>query len=103
MTAFNVLITDGLNENGQAILGSAANVDDRTGISPEELLHIIKDYDALIVRSRTQVTADVIEAAERLKVIGRAGVGVDNINLETARRNGVTVVNAPMSTSMAVA
>lgn len=103
MTAFNVLITDGLNDNGQAILGSLANVDDRTGISPEELLQVIKDYDALIVRSRTQVTEDVMSAAKRLKVIGRAGVGVDNIDLEAARRNGVTVINAPGSITMAAA
>ncbi len=103
MTAFNVLITDGLNETGQAILHSAAKVDDRAGISPEELLRVIKDYDALIVRSRTRVTEDVIRAAERLKVIGRAGVGVDNIDLEAARRNGVTVINAPGSITMAAA
>jgi len=67
------------------------------------LLQVIKDYDALIVRSRTQVTAEVIGAAKRLKVIGRAGVGVDKIDLEAARRNGVTVVNAPTSTTLAVA
>ena len=103
MTAFNVLIADGLNENGQAILHSAANVDDRTGISSEELLQVIKNYDALIVRSRTQVTADVFDASKRLKVVGRAGVGVDNIDLDTAKSHGVTVVNAPMSTTLAVA
>jgi len=103
MTAFNVLIADGLNENGQAILHSATNVDDRSGISSEELLQVIKDYDALIVRSRTKVTAEVIGAAKRLKVVGRAGVGVDNIDLEAAGWNGLTVVNAPMSTTMAVA
>jgi D-3-phosphoglycerate dehydrogenase len=103
MTAFNVLITDGLNENVQAILSSAANVDSRVSISSEELLQIIKDYDALIVRSRTQVTAEVIDATKRLKVIGRAGVGVDNIDLDAARENGIAVVNAPVSTTMAVA
>jgi D-3-phosphoglycerate dehydrogenase len=103
MPTFNILITDGLEENGQAILHSSINLDDRTGISPEELLRIIEDYDALIVRSRTKVTLQVFEAARRLKVVGRAGVGVDNIDLEAARAHGVTVVNAPTSTSLAVA
>ena len=103
MTSYNVLIADGLNENGQAILHSAAHVDDRSGISAEELLQVIKDYDALIVRSRTKVGAEVFDAAKRLKVVGRVGVGVDNIDLEAAKTHGVTVGNAPMSTTMAVA
>jgi D-3-phosphoglycerate dehydrogenase len=103
MAAYNVLIADSLEENGQAILRSSANVDERPGIPPEELLQEIKDYDALIVRSRTKVTAEVFDAAARLKVIGRVGVGVDNIDLEAAKAHGVTVVNAPMSTTMAVA
>jgi D-3-phosphoglycerate dehydrogenase / 2-oxoglutarate reductase len=103
MPAYNILITDGLEENGQAILYSAAGVDDRSGISPEELSDIIKEYDALIVRGRTKVTRRLFEAAGRLKVVGRAGVGVDNIDLEAARDQGVTVVNAPTSTSLAVA
>ena len=103
MPTYNILITDGLEENGQAILRSSASVDDRTGISPEELLQIIKEYDAMLVRSRTKVTARVLAAAEQLKVIGRAGVGVDSIDLESAKVHGVTVVNAPTSTSLAVA
>jgi D-3-phosphoglycerate dehydrogenase len=103
MPSYNVLIADGLKETGQAILHSSASVDDRTGISPEELLQIIKEYDALIVRSRTKVTVQVLAAAKRLKVIGRAGVGVDNIDIEAAKAHGVTVVNAPTSTSLAVA
>ncbi len=103
MPAYNVLITDGLEEIGQAILRSSARVEERTGISPEELLQVIGNYDALVVRSRTKVTAGVFQAARRLKVVGRAGVGVDNIDLEAARSHGVTVVNAPTSTSLAVA
>jgi D-3-phosphoglycerate dehydrogenase len=99
----NILIADGLEDNGQAILHAFANVDDRSGISPEELLHIIKDYEALIVRSGTRVTAQILDAASRLIVVGRAGVGVDNIDLDAARAHGVTVVNAPTSTSLAVA
>jgi D-3-phosphoglycerate dehydrogenase len=98
-----ILITDGLDESGQAILRAACAVDDRTGISAEDLLKAIPDYEALIVRGRTKVTAPVIEAGSKLKVIGRAGVGVDNIDLEAAKTRGVTVVNAPISTTLAVA
>ena len=103
MPAYNILIADGLEENGQAILRSSADVDDRKGISPTELLKTIEDYDALIVRSRTKVTAQAFAAAGHLKVVGRAGVGVDNIDLEAARAHGVQVVNAPAATSLAVA
>ena len=103
MPVLTVLIADGLEENGQAILRSSADVDDRAGISPEGLLQVIEEYDALIVRSRTKVTAQVFDVAKRLKVVGRAGVGVDNIDLAAAKVNGVTVVNAPRSTSLAVA
>ena len=103
MTQFNILITDGLDESGQSILRSSAHVNDKSGISAEDLLNTIPEYDALIVRGRTKVTASVMEAASRLKVIGRAGVGVDNIDLEAARKHNITVVNAPMSTTLAVA
>jgi len=103
MPRHNILIADGLEENGQAILRSAASIDNRTGISPEELIQTIPEYDAMIVRSRTEVTAQLFEAASRLKVVGRAGVGVDNIDLEAAKAHGVTIVNAPRSTSLAVA
>ena len=103
MAQFNILITDGLDDTGQSILRSSANVDDRSGISADDLLKMIPEFDALIVRGRTKVTAPLLEAASRLKVIGRAGVGVDNIDLGAARKHGVTVVNAPMSTTLAVA
>jgi D-3-phosphoglycerate dehydrogenase / 2-oxoglutarate reductase len=103
MPAYNVLIADGLEETGQAILHSSTNLDDRSGVSSEELLNIIKDYDALLVRSRTTVTPQLLEAAGRLKVIGRAGVGVDNIDLEAAQAHDVTVVNSPEATTLAVA
>ena len=71
MLPYNVIVTDGLDEIGQAILRSSTNLDDRTGISPEELLQVIENYDAMIVRSRTKVTAQVLDAAPHLKVIGR--------------------------------
>jgi D-3-phosphoglycerate dehydrogenase len=103
MPDFNILITDGLDPQGLAVLHAAAKVDDRSGISADDLLKVIGAYDALIVRGRTKVTAALLAAAPRLKVVGRAGVGVDNIDLEAARQRGVTVVNAPTSTTVAVA
>jgi D-3-phosphoglycerate dehydrogenase len=103
MTTPNILITDGLDEKGQSILRASATVDDRNDISAADLLNGIAGYDGLIVRGRTKVTASVIEAATRLKVIGRAGVGVDNIDLEAASKRGIVVVNAPGSTTVAVA
>ena len=103
MPEFNILITDGLDQSGQSILRANAQVDDQSGISAEDLLKVIPNYDALIVRGRTKVTAPIMDAASRLKVIGRAGVGVDNIDLEAAKKHNITIVNAPMSTSLAVA
>ncbi len=103
MPDFKILITDGLDQSGQSILRASARVDNQSGISADDLLNAIPEYDALIVRGRTKVTASVMDAASRLKVIGRAGVGVDNIDLEAAKKHNITVVNAPMSTSLAVA
>ena len=103
MTNYKILITDGLDESGQSILRKSATVDDKSGISADDLLKLIPDYDAVIVRGRTKVTASVMDAGSKLKVIGRAGVGVDNIDLDAAKKHDVTVVNAPMSTSLAVA
>lgn len=78
-------------------------VDLKTGLSKEELLAVIPDYDALIVRSGTQVTADVLAAGKKLRVVGRAGVGVDNIDVKAATLNGVIVMNTPGANSMATA
>lgn len=103
MPDWKILITDGLEEKGQSILRAAAQTDDRSGISAEELNQVIGEYDALIVRSRTKVNAAVFEAAACLKVVGRAGVGVDNIDLSAATKRSIAVVNAPTSTSVAVA
>jgi D-3-phosphoglycerate dehydrogenase len=103
MPNYNILISDGLDERGQSILRASATVDSRDKLPSDELLKVIPEYDALIVRGQTRVTAAVIEAASRLKVIGRAGVGVDNIDLEAAKKHNVTVVNAPTSTTIAVA
>jgi D-3-phosphoglycerate dehydrogenase / 2-oxoglutarate reductase len=81
----------------------SAQVDDRKGITAEELLQVVGEYDAVIVRGRTKMTPEVFDAATNLKVVGRAGVGVDNINLDAAREHGVTVVNSPTATTLAVA
>lgn len=103
MGNWRILLTDGLEENGIAILSAQGQVDDRKGISAEDLLKIIGVYDAIIVRGRTKVTREVFAAGEKLKVVGRSGVGVDNIDLQAAREHKVTVVNAPVATTRAVA
>ena len=102
MTAWKILLTDGLEESGQEILRASAEVHDRSGISAEDLLREIGEYNALIVRGRTKVTPAVLAAGQNLKVVGRAGVGVDNIDLNAAREHGVIVVNSPLATTVAV-
>ena len=78
-------------------------VDYRPGINRDELMSIIKDYEVLVVRSRTKVTREVIDAASRLRVIARAGVGLDNIDVEYARSKGIEVLNAPEGSTQSVA
>ena len=103
MPEYKILITDGLDERGQSILRALATVEDTRGLSEEDLVKAIPEYDGLIVRGQTRVTAPILEAASRLKVVGRAGVGVDNIDLEAAKKYKIPVVNAPTSTTIAVA
>ncbi|MBO2535172.1 MULTISPECIES: phosphoglycerate dehydrogenase [Rummeliibacillus] len=97
--AINILISDPLSEDGIYPLRQEQELDlnivINTGLQPEELKAIIKDYDVLLVRSQTKVTREIIEAADNLKLIGRAGVGVDNIDLNAATEKGIIVVNAP--------
>jgi D-3-phosphoglycerate dehydrogenase len=100
---WKILLTDGLEENGITALRATAEVDEKNGITAEQLLEVIGGYDALIVRGRTKVTPAVFDAASNLKVVGRSGVGVDNIDLAAARAHKVTVVNAPIATTIAVA
>jgi len=90
-----VLITEPISDEGIDILRSYAEVDIRLELKPEELISIISDYDALVVRSQTQVSAKAIQAGDKLQVIARAGVGVDNIDVDAATRRGIVVVNAP--------
>lgn len=103
MSAWKILLTDGLEENGKEILRKSAEVVENPTITAEELLNVVSEYDALIVRGRTKVTAAVLAAGTKLKVVGRAGVGVDNIDLNAAKEHKITVVNSPTATSVAVA
>jgi len=97
---FRVLVSDKLSDRGLEIFRNAApeiELDARPGLGkkPDELLKIIADYDGLAVRSGTQVTPELLEKATKLKVIGRAGIGVDNINLEASSKHGIVVMNTP--------
>jgi D-3-phosphoglycerate dehydrogenase / 2-oxoglutarate reductase len=95
-TAFRILVCDPIADDGvEALRRSGADVDVRTGLSPEELRKSVDGYDALVVRSETKVTKEIFAAAGKLQVVGRAGIGVDNIDLEAATEKGVVVVNAP--------
>jgi len=100
-----ILISDNLSKQGVELLRSHEEfqVDVNTGLKPEELKSIIGQYNALIVRSETKVTADIIAAADNLKIIGRAGTGVDNIDVKAATARGIVVVNAPGGNSVTTA
>jgi len=98
-----VLVSDNLSEEGIIKLREFADVDVLLDLSKDELKARIADYDALVVRSGTKATKEIIEAGTRLKVIGRAGVGVDNIDVETATERGILVVNAPSANTISAA
>jgi D-3-phosphoglycerate dehydrogenase len=101
--AAKILVSDSLAEEGLEVLRQDAEVEVKTDLTPQQLVEAIGQYDALVVRSGTKVTAAVIEAGQQLRVIGRAGVGVDNIDVEKATERGIIVVNAPTPTVVAVA
>ena len=101
MAKFRVLVSDPLAEEGLEILQKVCDVDVKTDLKEDELCRIIGDYDALLVRSGTEVTAKVIEAGTRLRFIGRAGAGVDNIDTDAATRKGIIVANAPEGNTLA--
>ena len=98
-----VLVTDKINESAGNIIALVAEVDFLPTMSEDELVKIIPQYDALMVRSQTKVTPKIIEAGNNLKIIGRAGVGVDNIDLDAATQKGIIVVNSPDGNTMAAA
>ncbi len=98
-----VLVSDPIAKEGIDLLQKHFDVDVKIGLEKDQLIAIIGDYDALAVRSETKVTADVLEAAKKLKIIGRAGVGVDNIDVPVATQKGILVVNSPSGNTLAAA
>jgi D-3-phosphoglycerate dehydrogenase len=103
MANFDVLITDHISEEGVRILQDSGdiNVTIKAGIKNDELKPIIGNYDAVITRSGTTVTADLISSPGKLKIIGRAGVGLDNVDIEAASKQGIIVMNAPTGNTLA--
>ncbi|MCA3392194.1 MAG: phosphoglycerate dehydrogenase, partial [Roseomonas sp.] len=99
-----VLISDKLSPAAVAIFRERGiEADVKTGLTPAELRAIIGDYDGLAVRSATKVTREVLEAAPRLKVVGRAGIGVDNVDVTSATARGVVVMNTPFGNAITTA
>lgn len=98
-----ILVADALAEAGVAALAEQHEVDVKTGLSKDELLGIVASYHGIVVRSATTIDADVIAAAKELKVVGRAGVGLDNVDVDAATRAGVIVCNAPQSNIVSAA
>ena len=98
-----VLVADPIDKSGIEILQAGVQVDVKTGLKPEELKSIIADYDAIVVRSETKVTKDIIEAGKKLQVIARAGVGLDNVDINAASQRGIVVLNAPTGNTISAA
>ncbi|HMK65288.1 MAG TPA: phosphoglycerate dehydrogenase [Thermodesulfobacteriota bacterium] len=100
-----ILVSDSLSEKGVEIFKKAKGieVDVKTGLPPEELKAIIKDYDGLVIRSATKVTPEIIEAADNLKVVGRAGIGLDNVDIPAASKRGIVVMNTPEGNTITTA
>jgi D-3-phosphoglycerate dehydrogenase len=94
-TKRKILIPEKVSPDGLTLLKDQFDVDEKKDLSPEELKNIIGDYDALIVRSETKVTADLLSAAKKMRVVARAGVGVDNVDVQSATSHGIIVVNSP--------
>ena len=105
MSTVRVLVSDKLSEAGLTVLREASDVELEytPGMSEDELCSVIGDFDGLIIRSATQVTARVVDAAEKLRVVGRAGIGVDNVDIPAASRRGIVVMNTPTGNSVTTA
>src|SRR5437773_7907120 len=105
MTALTVLNADSISQRGidEFTREGALDITIKPGLGETELLEIIPEFSALVVRSQTKVTADVLKAGARLRVVGRAGVGVDNVDVEAATRRGVIVMNAPGGNTISTA
>lgn len=98
-----VLVPEKLSPDGLALLQKTLDVDERKGLTPEQLIEIIPQYEALLVRSETKVNAQVLQAGKNLKVVARAGVGVDNVDVPAATKLGIVVVNSPQGNIQAAA
>lgn len=98
-----ILITDGIDKNGEKILNNAGFELRIEKLSPEDLLREIPQYDAIVVRSATKVTKEVIDAGKNLKVIARGGVGLDNIDVDYAKSKGIKILNTPGASAISVA
>ena len=98
-----VLCPEKLSPDGLALLRQTLDVDEKKGLSADELISIIPNYEALLVRSETKVTAPLLNAAKKLKVVARAGVGVDNVDVPAATKLGIVVVNSPSGNIQAAA
>src|SRR5437660_8291825 len=105
MTLPKVLIADSISQRGIDELSrdNGVDVSIQTKLSPAKLIEIIPEFAALIVRSETKVTSEVLNVAKKLRVVGRAGVGVDNVDVETATRRGIVVLNAPGGNTVSTA
>lgn len=103
--SFRVLVSDPLSKKGLEILEASKNIqyDLKPGLSPEELKNILPEYDAIVIRSETKLKADLIEAGARLRVIGRAGIGLDNVDIPAATKKGIVVMNTPQENAIAAA
>ena len=98
-----VLVSDPIDQAGIDILSQVATVDVKIGLTPEQFVQAIPEYDALMIRSGSRITKEIIEAGHQLKIIGRAGVGVDNVDVPAATRQGIVVVNSPEGNTIAAA
>ena len=100
-----ILICDKLADEGIKLLNEVKDfkVDCKFGITPKELKAIVKNYHGLIIRSATKVTAEILESADNLKVIGRAGVGLDNVDLKAATKKGIVAMNTPAGNTTSTA
>src|SRR5215472_4888063 len=105
MTPPKVLIADSISQRGVDELAreNALQVTIKTGLKERELVELIPEFSALVVRSQTKVTAEILNAGNNLRVVGRAGVGVDNVDVEAATRRGVVVLNAPSGNTISTA
>ena len=105
MDKLKILVADSISSKGVELLRSGGEllVDVKTGLTEKDLLGTVGEYSAIVVRSKTKITASVIDAAKKLKVVGRAGVGVDNVDVEAATRRGVIVMNTPGGNTVSTA